>query len=213
MAKELLVGTLFFNGSVYLDPGGDRPMSDESKMAESEMAEADANDRAVSLIGVPDEDIDMRHDGFDVVARQLIEQARDFDPELGRKAYQLLLEMHTRGAPLPEHMQLPSITWEMKRPDAVLAASVMIMACQWDFLLNGARADRSICEEGHHRGTARELAKYILRTFKRDDETQTALDAINALEPRLPTSDLDDIDEDLDDEDEDEDEDLDDGGC
>lgn len=135
------------------------------------------NDRAASLIGVPDEDIETRHDAFDVAVQALVDQAAAFEPELGRKAYQLLLEMHALGACMPEHMQLPSLTWELRSPTCSLAVSVMIMANQWDFLLNGARAvGRNICEEGHLRGTPREFASYVMRIFERDAETQAALD-------------------------------------
>jgi hypothetical protein len=191
MAKELLVGPGAKNFLRAL-------LDDEAvDMDESEMSEADANDHAVSLIGVPDEDIGLRHDAFDAAANALIAQARSFDPELGRKAYQLLLEMHARGAPIPVHIQLPSMTWELKAENIVLSVSVMIMAIQWDFLINGATAAESICEEGHHRGSARQFAKFVMTTFERRERSKRGLAALDSGATVVV------LDDDLDEEDED----------
>lgn len=133
-----------------------------------------ANDRAASLIGIPDEDIELRHSAFETAARALIDQVAVFNAiDLGRKAYQLLLEMHALGAPRPVVLDLPTLIWELKSAEGVVSASVMVMVNQWDFILNSARADgRSDCEQGHHRGAPRQLAKYIFNTIRRSYDTE-----------------------------------------
>jgi hypothetical protein len=155
---------------------------------ESKMSEADANDHAASLVGVPDGSINLRFADFRFAVEKLIEQVRvlgdgasrndkDGIDELGRKAYQLLLEMHARGAPLPVYIDLPSIVWELKSDDFVLSVSVTIMVNQLDFTLTGTAIGYSGLEQGHFRSTLREFARYAFLAFqKRDARYETSLD-------------------------------------
>lgn len=88
-----------------------------------------------------------------ISAEAVVDQAESQLPIIGALAYQLLVEMHARGAPAPSHIQLPTIVWDLKNTVATCSFTVLVAPLGWNVIISAASNGVAFQEEFMYRGS------------------------------------------------------------